>query len=192
MDFIAIVLGYLIGSLSGAIILSKINSLPDPRQSGSGNAGATNMLRTNGLSSASQVLIVDLVKGLVAVLIGRLFGCSDGGLSLIMLATVVGHIYPVFFGFKGGKGVATMLGCLIGLSFLSGVLCLAIWVGIVYVTRYASLASIITAGMSFVVAFVFGNSAHVFGIMVTAILVICSHSENIKRLKNGTESKVNL
>ena len=192
MDFIAIVLGYLIGSLSGAIILSKIKSLPDPRQSGSGNAGATNMLRTNGLSSASQVLIVDLVKGLVAVLIGRLFGCSDGGLSLIMLATVVGHIYPVFFGFKGGKGVATMLGCLIGLSFLSGVLCLAIWVGIVYVTRYASLASIITAGMSFVVAFVFGNSAHVFGIMVTAILVICSHSENIKRLKNGTESKVNL
>lgn len=192
MDFIAIVLGYVIGSLSGAIILSKIKSLPDPRQSGSGNAGATNMLRTNGLNSASQVLVVDLVKGLVAVLIGRLLGCSDGGLSLIMLATVAGHIYPVFFGFKGGKGVATMLGCLIGLSFLSGILCLAIWIGIVYVTRYASLASIITAGMSFVVAFVFGNSAHVFGIMVTAILVIWSHSENIKRLKNGTESKVNL
>ena len=189
MGFICIIIGYALGSLSGAIILSKLKNLPDPRQTGSGNAGATNMLRSTGLSNASLVMIVDLLKGLVAIIIGKIFGIGAATLSLILVATVIGHIFPVFFGFKGGKGFATFIGCLLGISPLVGIICIAVWVGIIYVTEYASLASIITTASAFILMFIFGNESAVFGVLLAAIVIIWAHRDNIIRLKNGNESK---
>jgi len=190
MGFISIIIGYLLGSLSGAIILSKIKKLPDPRTTGSGNAGATNMLRSTGLNNAAIVMIVDIVKGLVAIIIARILGASAGVLSLVALATVLGHIYPVFFKFKGGKGVATMLGCLIGLAPLTGILCFVIWGAVLYLTKYASLASIATACSSVVLTFLFGDTVHTFSLLIITMLIIYTHKENLLRLKNGTENKV--
>ena len=189
---IAIAIAYLIGSLSSAIILSKIMKTPDPRTQGSGNAGATNVLRTSGKKVAAIVLVGDALKGLIAVWIGHFFHLTPFMLGITGFAAVAGHIFPVFFGFKGGKGVATAIGATMGLSFLTGILMAAAWAAIAFVTRYASLASLITMVLGPVFLVFFATSGFLIPSVLIAVLVIWKHKENITRLKSGTESKIAL
>ena len=187
---IAIIIAYLLGSLSSAILLAKAFNWPDPRTLGSGNAGATNVLRTLGKKQAAFVLTGDVLKGLIAVWVGYLFHVSAFMLGMVGLAAVVGHIYPLYFGFKGGKGVATAVGATFGLSFISGILMAAAWAVIVFLTRYASLASIIAVALAPVFLLLFSKAAFFIPSALIAALIIWKHKENIDRLKSNTENKV--
>lgn len=189
---ILVAIAYLLGSLSSAVIFSKLLQLPDPREEGSGNAGATNVLRISGKRVAMAVLLADVVKGLLPVLIGRMMGFGNFSLALLVLAAVVGHIYPLFFMFKGGKGVATALGGLLGLSPLLAFALIPIWVGIAFVTRYASLASLVTTATGLVLYMWYGSQDFVLPLGVVTLLIFWRHAENIYRLMDGNESKIEL
>lgn len=190
--FISIVLAYLIGSLNMSIIVAKLLGKPDPRSQGSGNAGATNTLRTSGKKDAAFVLVGDIVKGVIAVMIAHLFHVQGFMLGLVALAAMVGHIFPLYFQFKGGKGVATMIGVLIALNIWIGVISLAAWVITALLSRYASLASLTAAVVAVVCSLIFGHYHYFVPLLVMAGLVFWKHSANIQRLRSGTESKINL
>ncbi len=187
---ICLVIGYLLGSLSTAIIVAKLTNQPDPRTQGSGNAGATNVLRSSGKQMAALVLAGDAGKGFVATCIAWLLGLHGFALGLVALAAVAGHIFPVFFKFKGGKGVATAMGCLIVLSLWTAVISIIVWIAITYITRYASLASILTLVIAWVLLLFSGHGSYLIPMLGVVILIIWKHWENIQRLRNGTESKV--
>lgn len=189
-SLIAILIAYLLGSLSSAIIISKIFKTADPRTEGSGNAGATNVLRIAGKKQAALVLVGDVLKGLIAVWIGQLFHITPFMLGLVGFAAVVGHIFPVYFGFKGGKGVATAVGAILGLSFISGILMAAAWSAIAFVTRYASLASIVAVILAPVFLALFAKTAFLIPAAFIAALILWKHKDNIARLKSNTESKI--
>lgn len=189
-SLIAILIAYLLGSLSSAIIISKIFKTADPRTEGSGNAGATNVLRIAGKKQAALVLVGDLLKGLIAVWIGHLFHITPFMLGLVAFFAVVGHIFPVYFGFKGGKGVATALGAVLGLSSISGILMAASWVAVAFVTRYSSLASIITVILAPVFLALFAKTAFFIPAAFITALILWKHKDNIARLKSNTESKI--
>ncbi|OGT06332.1 MAG: acyl-phosphate glycerol 3-phosphate acyltransferase, partial [Gammaproteobacteria bacterium GWE2_37_16] len=138
-----VIFAYLMGSLSSAIIVSKLLGLPDPRTQGSGNPGATNILRLGGKFPAIITLISDILKGLIPVLIANLANIHGFWLGVIALAAVVGHVFPVFFNFKGGKGVATALGAFIALNIWIGIIAIAVWLIVTAIWRYVSLASLI-------------------------------------------------
>lgn len=190
--FISIVLAYLIGSLNMSIIVAKLLGKPDPRSQGSGNAGATNTLRTSGKKDAAFVLVGDIVKGVIAVMIAHLFHVQGFMLGLVALAAMVGHIFPLYFQFKGGKGVATMIGVLIALNIWIGVISLAAWVITALLSRYASLASLTAAVVAVICSLIFGHYHYFVPLLVMAGLVFWKHSANIQRLRSGTESKINL
>lgn len=190
LNVILISLGYLLGSLSSAIITSRVMGLPDPRREGSGNPGATNMLRTAGKKAAVITLIGDLIKGVIPVLIAKALGLSFTAQLLVALAAFLGHLYPVFFGFKGGKGVATALGVLLALDWRIGLLCLATWLGVFALKRISSLAALSAAVLAPVYITLVTHSAHftVFGIVLAA-LILWRHRTNIQRLLTGEEAK---
>lgn len=190
LNVILISLGYLLGSLSSAIITSRVMGLPDPRREGSGNPGATNMLRTAGKKAAVITLIGDLIKGVVPVLLAKALGLSFTVQLLVALAAFLGHLYPVFFGFKGGKGVATALGVLLALDWRIGLLCLATWLGAFALKRISSLAALSAAVLAPVYITLVTHSAHftVFGIVLAA-LILWRHRTNIQRLLTGEEAK---
>lgn len=191
MAFIfALIIAYLLGSISCSIVLAKVNKTPDPRTAGSTNAGATNVLRTSGKKDALIVLVGDILKGLIAVLIGHFLHVFGFELGLVALAAVVGHIFPVFFGFKGGKGVATAIGTFLGLSVFSGILTAIVWVVVAFLTGYASLASIVSVILGMVFLTIFSLPAYFIPTLCIALLVIWKHKDNIERLKNKTESKI--
>lgn len=188
---IALILAYVIGSLSTSIILSKLLKWPDPRTAGSKNPGATNVLRTQGQKAALFVLLGDGFKGVLTIWIAMLLQVHGTALGIIALAAVIGHCYPVFFKFQGGKGVATGLGAILALSFLTGLIAIIIWVVVVMLTRYVSLASIIAiTGSAFICVF-FGAPTYFFPLLLLALFVIWRHKENISRLKSGSENKFN-
>lgn len=189
LTIIAIIIGYLLGSLSSAIILSKLMHFPDPRTVGTGNAGATNVLRMVGKNEALMVVIGDVLKGLIAVWIGRLLGVHGAMLGIVALAAVVGHVFPLYFNFKGGKGVATALGALLGLSFIVGVLTFIVWAVFAYFFRYASFASLVAIVGSIIFTLIFAT-IYAFPVFLIAILIFWKHQENIMRLRSGTESKI--
>ncbi len=187
---------YLIGSLSFAVIVSRAFALPDPHSYGSGNPGATNVLRTGKKLAAALTLAGDCGKGAAAVLLARYFaadyGVDLGGVALAALAVFLGHLYPVFFHFKGGKGVATALGILCAINIWLGLATLASWLVIVLIFRMVSLASII-AGLfaPFYTALLFGTaSALLPGVLAISALLIYRHRENIQRLLAGKESRI--
>ncbi|MCH9769370.1 MAG: glycerol-3-phosphate 1-O-acyltransferase PlsY [Gammaproteobacteria bacterium] len=188
---IFMIIAYLLGSLSMAIILSKYLKFPDPRNEGSGNAGATNVLRTVGKDKAIMVLIGDILKGLIAVLLARLFGVQGFMLGLVAFAAVIGHMYPVFFGFKGGKGVATAMGTIIVLSLWVGIVAAIVWVAIAFILRYASLASLIAAAAAPILMLIFGHMVYFIPVLLIAGAIFWKHKDNIRRLKTGTENKIN-
>lgn len=195
LPLIAALLGYLIGSISFAVVVSRLMGLDDPRAYGSGNPGATNVLRSGNKKAAILTLLMDALKGFVpvcaVVAFGEPYGLGEGSAALVGLAAFVGHLWPVFFGFKGGKGVATGAGLLLGLNPLLGVATLISWVMVAYFTRYSSLAAIVAAVFApFYQWLIWGFGPTTIVCAVLAALVVWRHSGNIRKLLDGTESRI--
>ncbi len=186
---------YLIGSLSFAVVVSKLFGLADPRTYGSGNPGATNVLRSGNKKAAALTLLGDCLKGWLAVWLAQHFGpeygLEESGIALVALAVFVGHLWPVFFRFKGGKGVATALGVLLGVNIWLGLATLATWLIIAYAFRYSSLAALIAAVFApLYYGFLFGADAMMLAVGVMSALLIWRHSANIGKLIAGKESRI--
>lgn len=204
MDFLypllATVAGYLIGSLSFAVLVSRLMGLNDPRTYGSKNPGATNVLRSGNRKAAVLTLLLDAFKGWLPVVLvqgwGEPWGLGAGTVALVGLAAFLGHLYPVFFRFQGGKGVATAAGVIVAFNPWLGLASLATWVIVAYFFRYSSLAAIVTAVFA-PAYFLLGSGVawEAPGVMVLAlavmgVLLIWRHAENINRLLAGTESRL--
>lgn len=185
--------GYLVGSVSSAIIVSKLMGLPDPRSSGSNNPGATNVLRLGGKKAAAITLFGDVLKGLLPVLVAKAFTDSAITIALVGVAAFLGHLYPLFFGFKGGKGVATAAGVFIGLSGIVTLILLGIWLITAVISRYSSLAALVaTLSAPFLVLLLLPGLPFFLMACVIAGLLFWRHRENILRLKRGEENKIRL
>jgi acyl phosphate:glycerol-3-phosphate acyltransferase len=192
---LATLAAYLIGSLSFAVIVSRAMGLHDPRTYGSGNPGATNVLRSGNKAAAVATLLLDALKGWVPVVLvsqfGEAYGLGEGTLALVGLAAFVGHLWPVFFGFKGGKGVATAAGVLLGLNPWLGLATLATWVIIAAFTRYSSLAAIVSAVVApFYQILIWGGGPVAVTVAAMGVLLVYRHKANIEKLFRGTESKL--
>jgi glycerol-3-phosphate acyltransferase PlsY len=184
---------YLLGSLSFAVIVARLMGLPDPRSFGSGNPGATNILRTGRKAAALLTLLGDLAKGWLAVWLAQTIGASYGvglpAMHAAALAVFLGHLYPVFFGFKGGKGVATALGVLLAMHPLLGLGTLAIWLAVFALSRLSSLSALTAALASpFLGAWLIGNWLTIATLCVLSALLIWRHRGNVQRLLAGEES----
>lgn len=184
-------LGYLFGSVCSAVIVSRIFSLPDPRIAGSQNPGATNVLRLSGKKYAAIVLLADLLKGLFPVLLAKALGAGPITVSFTCLAAVMGHMYPIFFGFNGGKGVATAIGALLGFHFIVGVMVIVTWLLVANLTRYSSLASIISIVLAPLYSLLIIGRLDIFPpLFFIALFVLYKHRNNITRLIDGEEPKM--
>ncbi len=183
-----ILLGYLLGSLSSAIIVSRLMGLPDPRTQGSGNPGATNVMRTGGKKAAAITLLGDLLKGLLPVLLAKVLGASLAIQLLVAMAAFLGHLYPVFFGFTGGKGVATAAGVLLALDWRVGLAALLTWLLMFKLKKISSLSALTATALTpLYIWLITGSGIFVsFGI-VLAVLVFWRHRSNIRKLLDGTE-----
>jgi glycerol-3-phosphate acyltransferase PlsY len=191
----AVVAAYLIGSLSFAVIISRLMGLSDPRSYGSGNPGATNVLRSGNKVAAILTLVFDALKGYVPVLLvliyGGRFGLGNGTVAMVGLAAFLGHLWPVFFRFQGGKGVATAAGVLLAFNPWLGAATLLTFVIIVAFFRYVSLASIVAAGFApFYQLLIWDAGPVAAAIVVMSLLLVWRHSANIQKLIAGTESKL--
>lgn len=189
------VAAYLLGSISFAIVVSKLFRLADPRTFGSGNPGATNVLRTGNKVAAALTLLGDCLKGVVPVALAVYFeeqlGLGDAGVALISVAVFAGHLWPVYFRFKGGKGVATALGVLLGLNPVLGLATLVTWIVIAYAFRFSSLAALVSALFApFYYTLLFGLNTIGFAVLVMSVLLIWRHKTNIGNLISGRESKI--
>ncbi len=192
---LAVLAAYLVGSLSFAVLISRMMGLDDPRTYGSGNPGATNVLRSGNKKAAALTLLFDALKGVVPVLLAAQFqerlGWEDGTVALIGLAAFLGHLWPVFFRFQGGKGVATAAGVLLAFNPILGGATLASWLLIAYFFRYSSLAALVSAAFApFYHALIWGPSQATLSIAVMSLLLIWRHEANIRKLLAGTESKI--
>ncbi len=196
----ATLLAYLLGSLSFAVIVSRAMGLKDPRSFGSKNPGATNVLRSGSKAAAVATLLLDGLKGWLPVVLvkwfGRDYGLGDGTVAAVGLAAFLGHLYPVFFRFKGGKGVATAAGVLLGISWVLGVATLATWLIVAFFSRYSSLASLAAAVFA-PLFYLLGDRAAwyvdksiVMVLVAISALLMYRHRENINKLLKGTESKL--
>lgn len=192
---VLVIVAYLVGSLSFAVIVSRAYGLPDPHSYGSGNPGATNVLRSGRKSAAALTLVGDALKGFVVVLLARVFagtwGFDDTAIALAGLAAFAGHLYPVWFGFKGGKGVATAAGILFGLSPWLGLAVAGVWLAVLGATRYSSGAALAASGLApILTGLILGWGPAAAAVLVMVALIFYRHRENIRRLVTGTESKV--
>lgn len=186
----AIIIAYLIGSISSAVITCKIMGLPDPRTQGSGNPGATNVLRIGGKQAAIYTLAGDILKGVLVVLAAKLYGFTPFYLALITFAVFLGHVFPVFFRFAGGKGVATAAGCLLALAWPVGLAALGTWLLVAVIFRYSSLAALTTAICAPFYAWFFTNNDYTVMTAAMSVLLIIRHRGNIRNLCAGTEKKI--
>ncbi|MGE7467849.1 glycerol-3-phosphate 1-O-acyltransferase PlsY [Bosea sp. NPDC003192] len=191
MGLAALVLGYLFGSIPFGIILTRLTGGPDLRTIGSGNIGATNVLRTGNKKLAALTLLGDMLKGTVAVLLaGWLFGGKSAALAA-GLGAFIGHLFPVWLRFKGGKGVATFLGILIGLKWSIALIFAAIWLSIAYLSKYSSLSALIASLLTPLLLWFWIRDAQAAGLMaILALLLWFMHRENIARLLSGREGKI--
>lgn len=194
-QLMVIAVAYLIGSVSFAVVVSRVMGLADPRTYGSGNPGATNVLRTGNRLAALLTLLGDALKGVVAVLLARMLapslGLDEQAVMLAGLAAFIGHLYPVFHRFQGGKGVATAAGVLLAVDPLIGAGTLATWLIIAFFFRYSSLAALVAAVFAPLwQAFIHGADSRALAVAVMGALLIWRHRVNIGRLLNGTESKI--
>jgi glycerol-3-phosphate acyltransferase PlsY len=197
---VATVFAYLIGSLSFAVIVSRLMGLSDPRSYGSKNPGATNVLRSGNKAAAVLTLLLDGVKGWAPVAWvqwqGAAYGLGDGAVALVGLAAFLGHLFPVFFRFAGGKGVATAAGVLFGVHWALGLAVLLSWLLVAYFTRYSSLSALISA-LAAPVLYMLGNRGLWYAdrsvmimLVIMSALLIWRHRQNIAKLLNGQESKI--
>jgi glycerol-3-phosphate acyltransferase PlsY len=184
----ALAFGYLLGSIPFGVILTRLAGLGDIRQVGSGNIGATNVLRTGRKGLAAATLAGDALKGTVAVLIAWQGGPNTAVLAA--LGAFLGHLFPVWLGFKGGKGVATFLGCLIGLSPAAALVFAAIWLGVAFLFRYSSLSALVASAATPVVLWLLGERQMAEVTALMALLLWFKHRENIRRLRAGSEGRI--
>ena len=195
LPLLAAVVGYLIGSLSFAVIISRAMGLSDPRSYGSGNPGATNVLRSGNKAAAILTLVFDALKGylpvLAVVIWGPRYGLGEGTAALVGLAAFLGHLWPVFFRFQGGKGVATAAGVIFAFNPLLGVATLATWLIIAWFSRYSSLAAIVSAAFAPMYQLLIWEAGPIaLALIIMGLLLVWRHSANIKKLMTGTESKL--
>ena len=199
LDLLIIPIAYLIGSVSFAVVVSKCMRLPDPHSYGSGNPGATNVLRTGNKLAAVLTLIGDALKGYVAVMLARiLLGDDSFGTSIhswllcgVVVAVFLGHLFPVFHGFKGGKGVATACGILFGINWILGIATLSTWIIVAVFLRYSSLAALAAAVFGPVYfVFLFGFQPMGIALLMICALLIWRHRSNIANLLNGSEARI--
>jgi glycerol-3-phosphate acyltransferase PlsY len=199
LDLLLIPLAYLIGSISFAVVVSKCMNLPDPHSYGSGNPGATNVLRTGNKLAAALTLFGDALKGYFAVMLARIL-LGDQSLTStlgswvlcgVVIAVFLGHLFPIFHGFKGGKGVATACGILFGVNAILGIATLSTWIIVAVFLRYSSLAALAAAvfGPIYFV-FLFGFQPMGIALLIVCMLLIWRHRSNIQNLLNGTESRI--
>lgn len=190
LGLLLIASAYLIGSVASAIVVCRLMRLPDPRSGGSGNPGATNVLRVGGKIPAALTLIGDMLKGLLPVLLARALS-NELVVAAVALAAFLGHLFPLYFGFKGGKGMATAFGAAAGLAFPVMLTMAVAWLIVVAATRYVSLASMIAAAMAPVAAFALAlHPATFVALAVMTGFIIYRHKANIERLRSGTESRI--
>jgi len=188
---IAIVLGYLLGSVPFAVIVSKAFGLADPRSFGSGNPGATNVLRTGNKAAALLTLLGDAAKGWLAMFIASKVGAGETAIALAGLAAFLGHVFPFTLGFKGGKGVATAVGVLLGFSAPLAGISVLLWITVAAVTRYSSLAALVAAGAAPLLAgLMIGRMHVVLPVTIMSAVLILRHKSNIQKLLAGTESRL--
>lgn len=194
---IFVLAAYLIGSISFAVVVSWFFGLPDPHTYGSGNPGATNVLRSGSKLAAVLTLAGDAAKGAAAFCLARHvapeFGVGEATLAAVALAAFFGHLYPLYFRFKGGKGVATAAGLLLAMDWRIGLSVLAIWVAVALVSRYSSLAAIVAAALSPLVSLYFlGLGPLTWAVLMMALMLVWRHRVNIARLASGGESRIRL
>ena len=200
LPWLAVVFGYLAGSLSFAVIVSRLMGLNDPRTYGSMSPGATNVLRSGSKAAAAATLLLDALKAWLPVMLvkwfGKPYGLEEGTMAMVGLAAFLGHLFPVFFRFQGGKGVASALGVLLAFNWILGLAVAASWCIVAFFMRYSSLASLVAAVFA-PVYYLFGdglawyyNKSMLLAICVMTVLVVWRHALNISRLVKGTESKL--
>ena len=194
-SWLFVLAAYLIGSVSFAVVVSKLFALPDPHSYGSGNPGATNVLRTGNKTAAALTLVGDGAKGWLAVFLAQQFGVQAGvepwTLAAVALAAYIGHVFPVFHGFRGGKGVATAAGIMLGLSPLLAAAVFSVWLPVAIVFRISSVAALSAAIAAPVLAFYFlGNDARAWVFVPIALLLVWRHKGNIQKLLQGTETRI--
>jgi glycerol-3-phosphate acyltransferase PlsY len=197
---VVVVVAYLLGSLSFAVLVSRAMGLQDPRTYGSGNPGATNVLRSGSKKAAIATLLLDAIKGYIPVVLVRLYGgpygLDDMAVALVALAAFAGHLWPVFFKFKGGKGVATAAGVLLGINIWLGLATLLSWIIVAWFFRYSSLAAMTACAFAPFFYFYGGgviwpvSRAITLAILVMAVLLVYRHKDNISRLIDGTEGRL--
>ncbi|MEC6883585.1 glycerol-3-phosphate 1-O-acyltransferase PlsY [Photobacterium sp. NCIMB 13483] len=189
LALLMIIAAYLLGSISSAVLISKLYHFPDPRTHGSLNPGATNVLRLGGKTAAILVLVADILKGMIPVWLSYFLGLNPFLLGIIGIAACLGHIYPIFFHFQGGKGVATALGALAPIGWdLSGGL-IIIWISALTLTGYSSLASLITALVAPLMTWMV-KPEYTMPVAMLSCLIIFRHQDNIRRLLDGDETKI--
>jgi len=191
LDISLVVFAYLLGSVSAAIVTCKVMGLPDPRSEGSRNPGATNVLRYGGKKAAAITLFGDMLKGLLPVLLGHAMGVDESVLAAIAMAAFLGHLYPLFFGFKGGKGVATAFGVLLGLAWPVALAVLATWLIIAKVFKVSSLAALTAAVLTPLFTWQLApENVYISLSVAISILLLWRHRSNIQRLLSGEEEKI--
>lgn len=190
MEILFLPFAYLIGSISCAIIVCKLLRLPDPRTQGSRNPGATNVLRISGKKAAAAVLIGDALKGVIPIVLAQQFHATVLWQGIIGLAVMLGHIYPIFFHFEGGKGVATFFGVMLAIAWPLGIMLLFIWYITAKLFRYSSVAALTSAICAPFLALLFFRPLVVIPIILMTLLLVYRHKDNIERLVTHQESKI--
>jgi glycerol-3-phosphate acyltransferase PlsY len=190
-DILLVAFAYLLGSVSSAIIVCRLMGLPDPRTQGSNNPGATNVLRIGGKKAAAITLVGDSLKGLIPLLIAHLLGATPPVFALTGMAAFLGHLYPLFFGFKGGKGVATALGVQFGLHWMIGGAVAAIWLFVAKVLNISSLAALVSMALAPAIVWLVWPAPELL-VMQSALTLILfwRHRSNIRNLLSGSEGKI--
>lgn len=185
-----VIAAYLLGSICTAILVCKVLGYPDPRSEGSSNPGTTNVLRIAGKGPAALTLLGDMLKCVIPVLIGHSLNLPWMDLGFVGLAAFMGHLFPIFFRFQGGKGVATAFGFALALDWRFGLACIISWLTIAAITRYSSLAALVTWTLAPALAWYMVHPDLVFSLAPMSIMLIYRHKENILKLRAGTESKI--
>lgn len=189
LALVMIISAYLLGSISSAVLICRILRLPDPRGVGSNNPGATNVLRIGGKKAAVAVLLCDMLKGTIPVWGGYFLGIDPIMLGVIAIAACLGHMYPIFFHFKGGKGVATALGAIAPIGLDLTAMIIATWISVAFLFRYSSLAALVTVLLAPFYTWMI-KPQYTLPVAMLCCLIIFRHHQNIKRLLEGTEPKV--
>ena len=190
LNFSLLIFAYLLGSINSAIIVCYIFRLPSPRSIGSGNPGTTNVLRIGGKVPAAITLLFDILKGLAPVIIAKMLINNEFIIACIALYAILGHVFPIFFGFKGGKGVATLIGTLFGFWWTLGLIFVITWLIVAVITRYSSLSALVATVIASVSVVFVMNLQVATPFFIIAAMILIKHKCNIQRLMSGQESKI--